>query len=541
MARLYKKMLSLPTKRYKNQIVMKRIIIVIALTLLFGKMEAQTVDSIPHHHVGYEGLFNSGQFEGILQMRDGNVLFNFLAGIHSKDRKERVGFHAKSSRDFSIVGNVFYKTSRHGGIVLDSIFIPDTDPSEFLMEKNPYGDDHIRVDIVHDSASGGSFLQIFPFDNDFRFDSLNRVFVPLTDTFAYGLVGGFIDEQNDIVFAYNTPYGIEDDDWDFHIARFGLDGTLRHENTIPFSSIPINFSYNGFGIFNESPREYYRLGTNRFNSTSTTLLELVCHVFDSAFEVKDSIFIAESSLSPENPRLKYFFGWREGLLDDGDDFIIYSRFVWRGVKHGVCMVRYNKQTLEQKNAVFFESWPMNMSGTIEGGAGPIGLGKGTDGSFYLSYNTCVLSYVGHIAVAKVDADFNVIWQRYCLEPEGYMRSASLMKVLDDDGVAICGGNVGERELFFLIVNDDYDGMEEQGVIVRPYAYYPNPTRDELRLHYSPDVMPTQIELYDLQGRLVKTQRNGLESLNLQGLSAGTYTMRVILEGGKVFSDKVVKE
>ena len=71
--------------------------------------------------------------------------------------------------------------------------------------------------------------------------------------------------------------------------------------------------------------------------------------------------------------------------------------------------------------------------------------------------------------------------------------------------------------------------------------YPNPVRDEIYLQFSPDVKPTQIELYDLQGRLVKTQRNGLESLNLQGLASGTYTMRVTLEGGKVFSDKVVKE
>ena len=84
-------------------------------------------------------------------------------------------------------------------------------------------------------------------------------------------------------------------------------------------------------------------------------------------------------------------------------------------------------------------------------------------------------------------------------------------------------------------------MEEQGVFIRPYAYYPNPAQDELHLHFSPDVTPTQIDLYDLQGRLVHTQRNGLESLNLQGLAAGTYTMRVTLEGGKAFTDKVVKE
>jgi hypothetical protein len=76
---------------------------------------------------------------------------------------------------------------------------------------------------------------------------------------------------------------------------------------------------------------------------------------------------------------------------------------------------------------------------------------------------------------------------------------------------------------------------------RPYAYWPNPAQDELHLHYSPDVKPTQIELYDLQGRLVQSQRNALESINLQGIATGTYTMRVTLDDGTVFTDKVVKE
>ena len=71
--------------------------------------------------------------------------------------------------------------------------------------------------------------------------------------------------------------------------------------------------------------------------------------------------------------------------------------------------------------------------------------------------------------------------------------------------------------------------------------YPNPTQDQLLLQYSPDVEPKLVELYDLQGRLVRTQRNGLESIDMSQLPTGTYTMRVTLEDGKTFSDKVVKE
>ena len=77
--------------------------------------------------------------------------------------------------------------------------------------------------------------------------------------------------------------------------------------------------------------------------------------------------------------------------------------------------------------------------------------------------------------------------------------------------------------------------------LRPYLFYPNPAQNQLHLQFSPDVTPKTIELYDLQGRLVHTQRNGLESLNLQGLASGAYTMRVTLEDGKVFTDKIVKE
>jgi hypothetical protein len=55
------------------------------------------------------------------------------------------------------------------------------------------------------------------------------------------------------------------------------------------------------------------------------------------------------------------------------------------------------------------------------------------------------------------------------------------------------------------------------------------------------VKPTSIELYDLQGRLLRTQRNGLECFNVSDLPLGTYSIRVKMEDGKVFSDKVMKE
>jgi hypothetical protein len=106
-----------------------------------------------------------------------------------------------------------------------------------------------------------------------------------------------------------------------------------------------------------------------------------------------------------------------------------------------------------------------------------------------------------------------------------------------------GTKNGQQEgiLCFLLYHDGTVSTNENGMAIRPYMFYPNPAQDQLRLQYSPDVQPKQIELYDLQGRLVRSQGNAFETFDLGSLPTGTYTLRVAMEDGQVFSDKVVKE
>ena len=152
----------------------------------------------------------------------------------------------------------------------------------------------------------------------------------------------------------------------------------------------------------------------------------------------------------------------------------------------------------------------------------------------------------NITVTKTGEHIDVVWQKSFTHHTRFLQATCLLAT-NDGGCLVVGGafdySNNRHDWFALKINPD-GFLDTDEILIqdnRPYAYYPNPAQDELHLHYSPDVTPTQIELYDLQGRLVKTQRSSLESLNLQGLAAGTYTMRVTLEGGKVFSDKVVKE
>ena len=100
----------------------------------------------------------------------------------------------------------------------------------------------------------------------------------------------------------------------------------------------------------------------------------------------------------------------------------------------------------------------------------------------------------------------------------------------------------DPEVFLLkFYSDGSLPVPEMEGVVRPYAYYPNPAKEQLHMQFSPDVQPAQVELYDLQGRLVHTQSKAFENINMSQLPAGTYTMRVVMEGGRNYSDKVVKE
>ena len=92
-----------------------------------------------------------------------------------------------------------------------------------------------------------------------------------------------------------------------------------------------------------------------------------------------------------------------------------------------------------------------------------------------------------------------------------------------------------------ITDEGLTTVKDGSIAIRPYTYFPNPAQDLLHLQYSPDVKPTRVELYDMQGRLVRTQSKGLESIHMQGLAPGQYLMKVTLEDGKTYSDKVVKE
>ena len=523
----------------KSSFVKKALFLLLLAQTLSSADMAWAQDSlIPCHHIGY-GLIQPS--ENLCCQRNGEFVTKTLVASPNAD---------------TIYGSVFHKVSRSPMAFIDSLLVSDGIGYFYLVERNPLGDDNLRIH-VENREDSVAYLVISHFtDDDLAGNPDEDIVVPLYDGYVFDSYENMIDSRNDLILTYYTfsDEGLLDAG---HLARYGLDGTLKHEATFP------QYLNNTSGIyeFSASPLMYYKYKKNEANN-------LMLYILDEDFQVVNShVFQSEYV-----PVVEHFF-FRPGpfagsdhVLPDGDDIVVattyhksplapvydslgniygYTPLPDDSTENGIAIARFDVRTSQLEKCVKFNE--------VHGPYGDLkcfGIERVPDGGFLYVFKE------GDLYVAlKLDADLNLLWKRYCKLSnldQGEPAFSAATTLFDDGegekGMALYGwsystnpnDNVGG--LFFLFVYDDGTvSVPEAESIVRPYAFYPNPAQDQLRLQYSPDVEPKQIELYDLQGRLVRSQGSGLESLNLQGLAPGQYVMKVTLTDGTTFSDKVVKE
>ena len=170
---------------------------------------------------------------------------------------------------------------------------------------------------------------------------------------------------------------------------------------------------------------------------------------------------------------------------------------------------------------------------------------------------CYYVYTGSFSrpirtvVCKLDTDLNLKWQRWYGEESGqYIITGTALT--SDGGCLLTGGGGKSIPTFgpggtpspylLKITAEGYCSVKEnKEPLLKPYNCYPNPVDDQLHLQYSPDVTPKALEIHDMQGRLIRTQHKGLETIQLENLPLGTYTLRILLEDGTTYSEKVVKQ
>ena len=450
-----------------------------------------------------------------VRLRDGN----FLTGT--------MLINPEPDGTYTDYGYCFLKLSHEDASIMDSVFRPDSYTNYFMLEPHPSGDGYLFINEVYDSLTGSNFLKIRRFYDDLIFDEGNEVTVPLIDTCIGGLQHFLLEEKSFIMMSA-TQQGIP------VLQRFDLNGTLLDRTVLP----EIASSYyqtRNIKVFNDAPREYV---FTRYNP-STEQCSFI--VLDSLLQLKDTISFDMYQDPP--------YQWRpaaENKLESlgRSHYLLASKYT-RSMptdnfyQAGVQITKRDRETHTNEKTVYFP-FPVAAYQHLDA-CSPyvVDMRQTSNGYVYLAFGD--LAGYNPFCVVMLDNDLNVLWQRYFLSAEewNYMWG---MKLSDEGWVGMVGSNVMSPHVFALFIHNNYDGVDEQdGIAIRPYMFWPNPVSDQLNFEFSPDVTPKQVELYDLQGRMVRSQANAWQSLNMEGLPTGQYVMKVTLEDGKVFSDKVVKE
>lgn len=91
----------------------------------------------------------------------------------------------------------------------------------------------------------------------------------------------------------------------------------------------------------------------------------------------------------------------------------------------------------------------------------------------------------------------------------------------------------------LFGQTDFVDIEEYEHNQSGIKLFPNPVTDMLTLQLSGDVICKEVNIYGIDGRLLKTQDSNLDKIDLNSLSQGVYLVKIRLSDGYVYTEKVV--
>ena len=525
---------------------MKKILLLfvfaIAATNLHAQEKADFYSILYHEIPGH--FFNR---IGLMHQHDGSIILNNYI------------FQRTESWQSILLGKALYKTSPISLTITDSLFIADTSSScayfiDFITP-NPQGEGNIRASFEYHENCDSTFIRICHFpDDDLNINHEEDILTPLCDGYAYGGLNSVVDCWGDLIMRYYKDRSdLCLDCYDSYMARISPDGTLKYQDTLFTGDFyPINPSLR---TLKESPLQYYQWGSPDHDPDNNDLA--IC-VIDSLFNTNVVVInyvFSEEVINSNQIAYKYFClnGDTQVIPIGEDEILVAAEYVsdtnFHGAaEYGVAVVKYDLRTMQQKGYVLFD----DHTGGHNGQAQCMDIKKMSDGTVYFIYKEN--GYPAEsVQIVKMDTDLNMDWKRFCktdnidIFPMGGHSILYKDEQGEEQGIAWMGGgkttgsNYGDNLVLFLLNHDGPVGLENYGIEVRPYAFYPNPAKERLHFEYSPDVQPAKVELYDLQGRLVGTQRSNFEDINVGQLPAGTYTLRVTMEDGKAYSDKAVKE
>ncbi|MCQ2315511.1 MAG: T9SS type A sorting domain-containing protein [Bacteroidales bacterium] len=423
--------------------------------------------------------------------------------------------------ELDYIGTMLYKVNC-GGDAIDSLFMPApmsvtscfrhptiADATAFTSSSN-----------INDTL----FFRILTVSDDL--DIIGDTSIPLASSSSLAqnpVAKSILDRDNNITVSFRCPPDTGNDVVNhFVIAKLNLDGeVIAGPEHIETNGVNSRFK----GIFSTNPLQYVYL------SRSTDMQRNHATVLDENFTV-----VKEMDLPDKIGNIEFHsYDCHYLNLDDEsfalvvrgnkyfstDMFLLVAKF-----DHDGNLIGYDKNT--DLSNTYDRVW---LCATDDNGDIIITMTRFDDGNRY-------------IVVACHDKDdLSVKWERRITD---YPTTTVAYDVIFanktlDNGVTAFLDNGGPNYSIMVLFVEDFAAVDEPAAETAAYLVYPNPASGSISVSVNSGAEIESVSLFDISGRLVKAQQSGFGSIDISGLATGMYVMKVALDDGKVFEEKIVKK
>ena len=446
------------------------------------------------------------------------------------------------SNDYNENGLLVCKTSPEGQLIDSMAFDYGT-----LFSINGATDRFVISSFRLEDADSTEFFQMTFLDANLN----------ITETVSIPIFSGVdpqrlaIDEliltpEDDFIVSYWTDL-VNHSYWTkagvFHMMRIRLDGTIVAESETDRMLSPnwsnghptdssLTYYSQGFGILEESPRVYYKIG-GYIGTNSNHPWPLIAYSFDENLVLTDTIlykYLDEST----------YFDWvgHEHFVpfekNTSKTYLMAAQIHHPDGVYKASMVKYDTEN----NPLIIKS--VETSTTT---GSPIKTIVIDENTVYHAYQIHQGYYNTSVGLVRLDNGLNNLWGITLSGGQSNYAYGQCLKSLQNGDIAIAFftsyGNSGDN-FHLYIIHDSYDNTLEMMGGKKPFTLNPNPVKDQVNLVFDEDAKPARLDLFDLEGGMVGTKHSKLESYDMSALPSGVYMLSVTMKNGTTYFEKVIK-
>ena len=180
---------------------------------------------------------------------------------------------------------------------------------------------------------------------------------------------------------------------------------------------------------------------------------------------------------------------------------------------------------------------------------------GDEGQFYINATKSILEdnngniYLiwinsdGEHTISFINNDMELIWDCPLNQANANISLLYDAFILGNNKLAVYGDYVnfdmGYFGFCYIVTNNSPLSFYENYNNIKLFSFYPNPADDMINIRFSPDVNCEKVDIYSLDGKLCHEQNFNLNTIDISNLTNGIYMMKVTLDNGNTFTEKVV--